>query len=1066
MNYLILASTVLFASFLAMGQQTISGVISSAETGEPLPFVKVSLKNKNTGVDSDLTGAFELKAFSSDTLSFVSTGYKTVLVPVGNQLTFNLKMQSDAQVFSEYVITALGLKRSKRDLGYAVQTVKSEALTEVRNPNLINSLAGRVAGVQTTNGSSGVGSSSRVIIRGETSLSGNSQPLFVVDGVPVSNDFIANNTENLENDFQEVDYGNGVGDISPDDIESISVLKGPGAAALYGSRAANGVIVIQTKEGKKTDGVGVSINSSVTFEKIAFLPQLQNRYGQGSGGNFAYEDGLGGGVNDGGLTSFGAELNGQLVTQFDGQSTDPDGNIIRGGDVLARNGNAIIPTPFVANPDNIESFFKTGITSQQNVALSTANDLGSYRFSYSRLDNQGTIPNTDYTRNNISMTANIKLSEKLKLRTYANFINSGSKHRPGLGYGSENAMYSFLWMGRQVNLENAQDYWQAGQEGFQQFNYNTQWLDNPYFNVYENTNGFNKNRLLGNAMLSYDFTDKLSLRFRSGIDTYTEVRTSKRAFSTQRYKNGAYREDEVNFTELNTDVLLSYQNQIGENINWNAAVGANNFMQQTNYTSLTAGQLSVPNIYNFQNSKIPLVASQFNVQKRINSLYGILGFNYKRFLYVDANVRNDWSTTLPVNNNSFAYYSTSAAFIVSQLWEMPKWLSYSKVRLSAASVGNDTDPFQLRNTYAFNQNYASSPLLTSSSTLLNADLRPERINALEAGTELYFFKDRIGLDVTVYQNTAKDQIISLPVSGATGYTSRVVNGGEIQSRGIEIMLSADVVKKKEFSWNIFTNFSKGAAYVQELPEGIDQYTTGFARVYSSSANTVYYIADADGGRIGDMYGTGFKKTADGQIIYGADGLPIRDNELRKLGNYNPDFIVGFGNEIKYKGFALNFLIDWRQGGTIVSRTKAIGSTSGVLEETLEGREDGIVGEGVVNIGSDDNPEYVQNTTAFSASEYYNQFYNRANEESALYDASYIKLRQVGLTYSFPKRWTQKMKLNSFKVGVIATNLFTLTENPHFDPELSAMQGTNQVFGVEDLSYPSSRSLGFNIQLTF
>ncbi len=1066
MKQIVLLCAVTFACFYAIGQQKISGIVSSQETGERLPFVKVSIKNQNLGTDTDLTGEFELNAKSSDTLSVVMSGYKPFYVLVGNQLTFNIKLISEAQVFSEFVITALGLKRSKRDLGYAVQTVKSDALTEVRNPNLINSLAGRVAGVQTTAGSSGVGSSSRVIIRGETSLSGNNQPLFVVDGVPVSNDFIANNTENLENDFQEVDYGNGVGDISPDDIESISVLKGPGAAALYGSRAANGVIVIQTKEGKKTDGVGISINSSVTFEKIAFLPQLQNRYGQGSGGNFAYEDGLGGGINDGGLTSFGAELNCQLVTQYDGESLDTDGNIVRGGDVIARNGNPISATPFSANPNNIESFFQTGVTSQQNVSMSTANDLGSYRFSYSRLDNSGTIPNTDYTRNNIAMTANMKLTDKLRLRTYANFINSGSTNRPALGYGSENVMYSFLWMGRQVNLENAQDYWQAGQEGFQQFNYNTQWLDNPYFTQLENTNGFNKNRLLGNAMLSYAFTDKLSLRFRSGIDSYTDIRTSKRAFSTQRYKNGAYREDEVNFTELNTDLLLSYENRIGEHINWNSAIGANNFTQQTNYKSLTAGQLSVPNIYNFQNSKIPLVASQFNAQKSINSVYGILGFNYKRFLYVDANVRNDWSTTLPVDNNSFAYYSTSAAFIASELWELPEWLTYAKLRASSSSVGNDTDPFQLSNTFAFNQNYASSPLLTNSSTLLNADLRPERINALEVGTELYFLNDRLGLDLTLYQNTAKDQIISLPVSGATGYTSRVVNGGEIQSRGIEIMLSADVVKKKDFSWNFFANFSKGAAFVQALPEGIDQYTTGFARVYSSSANTVFYIAEADGGRIGDMYGTGFKKTEDGQIIYGADGLPIRDNELRKLGNYNPNFIVGFGNELKYKGFALNFLIDWRQGGTIVSRTKAIGSTSGVLEETLEGREDGIIGEGVVNVGTEDKPEYIPNTTPVSAAEYYNQFYNRANEESSLYDASYIKLRQVGLTYTFPDKWVEKMKLNSFKVGVIATNLFTITENPHFDPELSAMQGTNQVFGVEDLSYPSSRSLGFNVQLTF
>ncbi len=1063
---IVLFCTAICAVFRVNAQYTLTGTVSDEMSLEKLPFAKITVKNQPQSAISNENGNFSILVNGTDTLEIAITGYQTQKIAVDNRLQIEVKLNVAFRELNTTVVTALGLKRNKRDLGYSVQKIETGDITAIRNTNVVNTLAGRIAGVQTTNGSSGVGSSSRIIIRGETSLSGNNQPLFVVDGVPVSNDFIANNTENLENDFQEVDYGNGIGDFSSDDIQSITVLKGPGAAALYGSRAANGVVVIETKDGFANKGFSVAVNSQLTFEKIAFLPQFQNVYGQGSGGVFAYENGLGGGIGDGGLVSFGPMLNGQLITQFDGMSTDINGNPVRGGDVIARGGNPITPSAWLANPDNVRSFFQTGVTSQQNISISSGTARSNYRFSYSRMDNTGTIPNTDYTRNNIALTATQEINKRLKLRTYVNYINSSSSHRPGLGYGSENAMYSFLWMGRQVNLDNAKSYWQDGQENFTQFNYNTQWLDNPYFNVYENTNSFNKNRLLGNAALTYEITEKWSLRIRSGMDAYHDLRASKRAFSTQRYKNGAYREDEIDFMEMNSDVLLSYSPQTNAAINWNAAVGANNFTQRTSYKSTVAGQLSVPGIYNFGNSKIPLVATQFNSQRQINSIYGIFGINYKRFLFLDANVRNDWSTTLPTENNSFAYYSTSLALVLSELITLPKWITYSKLRISSSSVGNDTNPFQLSNTYAFNQNYGSYPLLTNSSTLLNADLRPERINGLEVGGEFYFLKDRFGVDVTLYQNTAIDQIISVPASAASGYTNRIINGGKIQSKGVEIALSANLVRTKNVRWTAFANFSKGASYVLELPEGIETYTTGYSRVYTSTDNSVYYIANPDGGRVGDMYGTGFKKTAEGQIIYDANGLPIRDGELRYLGNYNPDFILGMGSKLSYKNISLDFLIDWRQGGTIISRTKAIGSTSGVLAETLVGREDGIVGEGVVNVGTEENPIYETNTKSISATEYYNQFYNRANEESATYSATYLKLRQIGLTYSFPKSLTSKLKIEDFSISVVGSNLFTWTENPHFDPELSAMQGRNQTYGVEDLSYPSSRSLGFKVQFKF
>tara|TARA_B100000508_G_scaffold141097_1_gene147054 strand:+ start:155869 stop:159066 length:3198 start_codon:yes stop_codon:yes gene_type:complete len=1063
---LIMSVILVMTPFLSFSQMLIQGRVMD-EQNKAIPFAKIKIMGENEGATANENGEFSINVEEEDTLKITMSGYMDKLIPVRGRSDWNIALTSSINELDEVVVTALGLKRNKRDLGYAVQTLDGKEVTQVRHPNLINSLAGRVAGVQTTNGSSGVGSSSRIVIRGETSLSGNNQPLFVVDGVPVSNEFVANNTENLETGFHEVDYGNGMGNFSSDDIKSISVLKGPSAAALYGSRAAGGVIVIETKEGRATEGVGVSVNSSVTMEQIAFLPEFQNVYGQGSGGVFAYEDGLGGGTGDGGLVSFGPQMNGQLITQYDGPSYDQAGNPVRGGDVIARQGNPITPTPWVANPDNVRGFFETGVTSQHNIAFAGANDDGSFRLSYTRMDHEGTIPNTDYRRNNLSFTGTYDLSNRLSVRAFGTFINSNSDHRPGLGYGSENVMYSFLWMGRQVNLDAAENYWQEGQQGFQQFNYNTQWLDNPFFNVYENRNGFNKNRLLGNAVLSYKITEDLKLRFRSGVDTYNDLRTSRRAFSTQRFPNGAYREDDVSFTEINTDVLLSYDKEISDKWNFNAAVGANNFTQQTRYKSLTAGQLSVPGIYNFENSKVALEASQFNAQRQINSIYGLSGVNFDRFIFLDVTLRNDWSTTLPVENNSFAYYSVNAAIVFSEKIDLPEWFNYGKLRLSSSSVGADTDPFQLRNTYQFNQNYGSYPLLTNSSTLLNQNLRPERINGLETGLEMYFFDEQLGLDVTVYQNTAKDQIISLPTSSASGYSSQIVNGGVIQSRGIEIMLTGDVVRTENFTWKAFANFSKGASFVQELPEGIDQYTTGFARLYTTAENTIFYIANAqEGGRVGDMYGTGFQKTEDGRIIYGDNGLPLRDNELRYLGNYNPDFILGVGNSFEYKGVELNFLLDWRHGGVVVSRTRAVGSTSGVLAETLEGREDGIVGDGVVNVGTEENPIYEENTTVVSAAEYYNQFYNRANEESSTYDASYLKIRQVGISYTFPDKLTKKMGVQEFKIGFIARNLFTWTENPHFDPELSAMQGTSQVFGVEDLSYPSTRSFGMNVQFNF
>ncbi len=1048
-----------------VAQNTFSGTVRDAQTQDVLPGATISFTDATaaSGTVTDANGNFQFtyrSAVAKVQVDYI--GYFSSVIELSADRENTIYLTADAQQLDEVVVTALGIERDKKALGYAVQEVEGKTISEVRPNNLVNSLSGRLAGVQINNGASGVGSSSRIIIRGESSLSGNNEALFVVDGVPISNSLFANATQNDATGFQEVDYGNGAAEINPDDVESVTILRGAGATALYGARGANGVVVIRTKSGRGTKGIGVSVNSSLTFESALTMPQFQNEYGQGSGGQFAYENGNGAGTFDDGIRSYGPKLDGQLIPQFNSPSTDVNGNIVRAGDVIARNGAAITATPWVANPNNVEDFFQTGRTYINNIALSGANDFGHFRFSYTNLDNEGIIPGTDLQRNSIALSGGYELSKKLHARAFINYINSSSDNRPATGYGSENPLYLFTWMGRQADVNALKNYWQAGQEGLQQFNYNYTWMDNPYFAMFENRNGFDKDRLLGNVAVTYDILDNLSLTLRSGIDTYDDTRQSRRAFSSQRFRNGAYREDLVDFREINTDFLLRYDKPINEDWAFNVSVGGNRMDQRLNYKMIMATELSVPGIYNFDNSRVPLEVDQYNERKRVNSLYTLGQLSYKSGLFLDLSYRNDWSSTLPPNDNSFGYYAVSLSGVLTEFVDLGSTIDFAKVRLSYAGVGNDTDPFNYTNSFVFGQPYGSNPTVSGSSTLRSSEFLPEFTRSFEVGTDIRLWRNRLRFDITYYNNNSVDQIVSLPVPSPSGFTSRVVNGGSIRNQGIEIMVGATPWRKNDFEWNIFANFSKNESRVGKLPEGINQYVTGFARVYGRSDRSVFYIAE-EGGRIGDMYGTGLL-TVNGRHVYDQAGNPVKDPNLRLLGNYNPDFILGVGNEFRWRNLSFGFLFDFRYGGTIVSRTYAIASTSGVLENTLVGREEGVVGDGIVNMGTADEPRWVENTTAISAESFYNQFFDRDNEANSLYDATYLKLREVRIGYSLPQSLLKRTGLGEVRVSLIGRNLALWTENPHFDPELNAMQGQNLVQGVDDMSYPSSRSYGLSIQL--
>lgn len=1062
----------LFAISLFAQTNTFKGIVVDAEK-QPVPYASINEVNSNNYTTTANDGSFSLETSSTNfVIRITSIGYKSQDIVINNgNFPQKIVLETDTEQLNEIVVTALGIKREKQSLVSAVTTIGPEKLTEVTLTNVVNSLAGQVAGVQITNGSSGVGSSSRIVIRGENSLSGSNQPLFVVDGVPINNEQI---TSNLINNgaLQEVDYGNGGSEISPDDIASISILKGAGSAALYGARAANGVVVITTKKGKKQKGFGVSTSSTLTVETLLTLPEYQNVYGGGSNGQYSFQNGAGAGVRDGGLSSYGPRLDqGFLINQFDSPSVDINGNPVRAGDVIARtfadgSFTPITATPWVSNPDNVRNFFETGITEQNNVAINSSGENGSMRLSYSSLRNEGIIPNTDLDRDGISISVNQILSDKLNVNSFVNYINTRSGNRPNLGYGFENPLYGFNWTGRQANVESLKDYWQAGQTDIQHFDINYNWLTNPYLTVFENTNSFNKNRFLGNASAIYNVNDRLDVTIRAGLDTFNDKREFRRAKSTNANPEGSFREDNVFFRELNTDILISYKDKINEDWKYTVSGGANRFDQKIKYSFTEASQLAIPAIYTLANSKTALVAESNLFTKRINSIYGTGNLAYKNSLYLDFTYRNDWSSTLPENSNSFGYYSAGFSYVVSNMFQMPKAISFLNLRFSAASVGNDTDPYQNNQNFLLNQNYGANFRVTNENVLKNANFRAERLNALEAGLEAWFLDGRLQVDLAGYQNTSVDQIISRPISQASGFGNFNVNGGKVRTRGFEALVSGTIIKKDKFQWQSSVNFSTANSIITELPEGVDQFITGTANIFSGGggSNTVFYIA-RENGRVGDMFGTGFVEV-DGQVLHDSNGFPIQDPNLRLLGNYNPDFQLGLNNQFSFKNLDFTFLFDWRQGGTIVSRTKALGSTSGVLKETLEGRETGIIGAGVVNIGTADNPQYAVNTTVVSAQDYNNTFFDRGNEASALYDASYVKLRQLSIYYNFPQAMVSAIGFNKIKLGLVGSNLLLFTENPHFDPELNALQEQNITFGVEDFSYPSTRSFGISLKTEF
>jgi len=1053
-----LVMMLLLCCFGAFAQsQTIKGVVSDNQ-GQPLPGVTVLLKGTSNGTTTNATGAYSLTSSRTlnpnDVIVFSFIGFKVTEVPVNNNSTINVQLQQDEKQLNEVVVTALGIERERVALGYATQTVSGESLTEARPNNFAAALSGKVAGLTLTSPGSGPINSTRIKLRGETSLQpGGNNALVVLDGVPMNSDLTSSGVDNAYgagsgNDIP-IDFGNGIADINPDDIESITVLKGPSAAALYGSRGAHGALIITTKSGaRKTKGIGVTLNSNISFNNVLKWPDFQYEYGQGTGKSFnaagepyysygASEDG----ANTGGTSSaFGPKFEGQYYYQYDptieGQSAERQ-----------------LWRPY---EDNVKGFFRTGSTITNNVAIEGGNEKGSARASITHSKNEWIMPNTGFERMTAALSLNYKASDKLRLNSKINFTNKKSDNLPGTGYSNQSISYFMIFQNPNVDLAWYEPRWKAGQEQLEQIHPFSSYIDNPYIIAYEMTNSLNNYSTVGNISATYEFSPKLDLMVRSGIDMTIEDRAMRRPFNTANFPNGYYKEQSIFDYEMNTDALLTYREKIGSKIDVRTSVGGNIRNQRYRGTDGVIDGLVIPGVYKLANGVSNPLMTTHHSNRKVNSLYGLAAFSYEDKIFIDLTARNDWSSTLPVHNSSFFYPSIGSSFILTELLTLPRQISFAKLRLSAAEVGDDTDPYRTRKYYGQSDFPGSGSVPT---TLHNIDFKPEITTNYETGLEYMLFNGRIGMDVTLYRSFTRNQILDLPINPTTGYTRRVVNAGKVRNQGIELVLNTMPITNPNFKWKSTVTWSKNSNEVLELAEGVE----GDQQVLGSGGQATL-IAKV-GGTTGDIYGYGFVRSPDGQIVYDEAGLPAYPADVQYIGNAYADWKGGFLNEFSYKNFRFSFLLDGQYGGIVYSQTHHKMTEQGKLEHTLMGREQGyIIGEGVVDNG---DGTYSPNTKQVNPADYYTRYYRRANVESNSFDASFLKLREMRLEYNLPALLLSRTKVfQGASIALYGRDLAMLTNFPMFDPETAALNGSNIMPGVEIGQMPSTRTYGVNVTLKF
>ena len=1055
----------------------VTGQVISAEDNQPVIGAAVVVKGTTIGTITDFDGNFTLDVPSDAKSVMVSyVGLKGQEVPITAQM--NIKLESDSQSLDEVVVTAMGISREKKSLGYAIQEVGSEELTKAGQISVTGALSGKVAGVQINQFGGSVGASSRISVRGNSSLSNDQQPLIVLDGVPISND----TQRSGDNTYNGVDYGSGLNDINPEDIESMTVLKG-GSAALYGMRAGNGVILITTKSGKKGNGVKVSYDGNFTIDRISTVPKLQNSYGQGNNGDewhwqhnrpdltyqeyaeqygFNWVDGSSG-INDFYDESWGPRLDvGLNLVQYDS------------------NGEK---APWVSRPNNIKDFFQTGYSMNHTISLTANSEKSNTRASVSYRDQKGTVPNTDQKRYSAQLNSFFKFNNYISYDLSANYTRTQSDNLIAQGYGGNNPINSlFAWSGRQINMKTLKENWdQKDANGnFTYYNWNTNYHMNPYFNVYENTNSYQRDRIFGKTSLYYQPFEFLKFEGRAGVDYYNSNSMEKHYIDRSDWTNGGFTRINTSNTELNLDFIASFNKTFGD-FNITAMAGANYRDVSWEDSRIGATALTIPGVYTITNKDGAAYNYMDHSHRRSNSVYGNASIGWKNQLYLDLSARNDWDSTI---KDAFFYPSASASWIVTESLPALKGdgsaLSFWKLRAGWAEIGSATSPYRNRAYYyAETDAFNGVAQIYKSTTYPNPDLKPESIKTWEIGSEFGFLHDRLHVDLAYYHKTTTDQILNVTIPYSSGYRSLLINAGKIENKGVELQVRGDILESKNgLNWSSTLNFSKDRSKVIELYPGLTKYGMGWTWGIATQA--------IEGEKWGELVGTGFDRvdeedvknglaTADqiGAVKVNSNGL-LKSKSAQRIGNVTPDFMMNWRHDFNIKNWGFGFLLDLRVGGDIWSQTMSHSYSAGVANVTAENgiRERDIVGgvdvlqnERVVM--QDESGKWVTNTIKTDA---YSWFKTDVSEYY-VFDGSFLKLREAYVSYTFPKDLIAKTRyISNASVSLIGTNLWLMwvhsSNKMRLDPETGGVSSDSRGVGFEQGAVPSSRSFGLKLNLTF
>lgn len=1065
----------------------ISGTVVSSEDNSPIIGATVILKGTSQGDVTNHLGEFTISnAQGAVVLEVAYLGYKTQEVEVPSTVSkVNIKLSTDALSVSDIVVTGLGISREKKALGYAVQEVGGDELSKARTGNVVSALSGRVAGVQIRTASGQMGGGAKINVRGNTSLTGSNQPLFVVDGVPISNESFSSG----ERGTGGYDLGNFASDINPDDIESMSVLKGAGATAIYGSRGANGVVLITTKKAKKSEKktFGVSVNSSVTIDTPGIMPKLQNMYGGGFDQK-PFETAVINGTEYN-LVNYSAD-------QSWGPKFDPNTKVLKWNafDSWDKE-NYLNPTPWVYPENDYHSYFENGVGTTNNIQIQGANDGYTYRLSYTNLYQTGITPGAQMTRNTVSFNGTADINKFIDSWVAVNYVGNKAQGRPETGYGDRNpAKAMWQWSQTQLDYEELKAY--VNPDGTQRpwnrkayNNASPEFADNPYWSSYRNYQSDRRDRVYGNAGVNINLlNNKIKITGRGGMDMYrfkSEERMAAGSAATSQYVLMDRFVMETNFDLFGTYNDRYADNKMGLSVMFGTSSNDRKYDRTGGYTD---GGLVIPGIYDLLNSVNKARVYSNETHKRINSIYGNVTLDYKQLIYLDITGRNDWSSTLPADNRSYFYPSFNLSFIISELpvIKEAKWLSFAKLRGGWSEVGNDTDPYKLMSYYTSDPSFDGNPMYFKAIELNNANLKPERTDSWEVGLEASFFKRRLSFDVAYFDKRSFDQIVPITVSGATGYSTSIINAGEMTNKGFEVMVSATPISTKSgFKWDIAFNFATLKNRVESILPGIDFInfgTNGFnikSGAFVGQSYPIIYGTDYVYNENGDRLITpGTPSSADAAGVY-------QKSNVKDIGNATPKFTAGLSTSFAYKGFDVSVLFDMQLGGQMYFQSYMFGMNSGMMEESAQEtyvdgkwaniRDHGILLDGVYGtIDSKNNITYtdaqgnptdepVRNTSVTTAVKYGESHYAGVDAQN-VFSTDFIKLREIRVAYTFPMKWTGPIK--DIRLSFFGRNLATwMKDNQHFDPEYLQDSGSNSQ-GVEGGYIPSARTYGVGLSFNF